>query len=281
MENIKRTIVRLLAVIAAGMAMLLCGLLLGCYGIMGGGEFVPPNPVYYIKCIVEEGKDEYDIDDVSLDILYGFDIACFNNWASGVLPNNSLTSIDYGIFVTAYNCDNYTIEEYNEDYRVIDDKKLFVNLNAIEEGEVNDGALLIEKVPYGFSYGFEMGGQMYHEDKKILNINNLANTDYAVKKNKSTGEAACYMKKNVTLPRGLFLDAEGVIQIDILACIIENNDMESEPYRQIQVYMPDSNRNFNGFTISIKYEVEEDKVYFTDVRPGSDKIIDGTAFNLR
>ena len=277
MENSKKAIESLFAVIAAGMAMLLCGLLLGCYekSEKDNGSTTPAGaaPSSILLKAEMEVKDEYDLDNISMDLIYGFDIDRFQYLIRhrGVISPEYYTLHDYGIYVVA--CDSNV---YRPDIPY-ENLALYDNIISMDESRVKDGVCLIEKISCGLTAGYIDNDIVYDDDNYYLNIDNLRSTEYEAIVDDASDTVSCYKNIHVQLPKDLFTNERGKIDVRIMIIEVweENNNLfirrldANGCYKNI--YMP----------VSFNYEVDCDKVKLSNVKLGEECVVDGTAFNLR
>ena len=267
MENSKKAIVKLFTVIAVAVAILLCGVLFGCGNKqvsereIGDGECATLPPTgFYMKAEIEE-KEEYDIDDISISILYGMDIDLYNSVresaSCGVFDDN--TEIR-GIYITAYDRDAY----WRLQFPHIDYERLYEDFSALEVGSANNGAFLIEEIPYTIDRHISKfePNEMY----QYVAIDILKGTDYecSVSYNKSY-QITCYKKINVKLPRELFTSDSGRIMID-LSVLAYNNDSLFAIFEELEVT-----------PIRFDYIVEGNKVAISNIYLGTDSVVEATS----
>ena len=266
MEKVKRTIVKLFAVIAVAVALLLCGALLGCGEKNGddGIKEVPDSPLmngFYIKAEMQEGE-QCAINDITIDLIYGVDIDHFNNIAHGYNVYHHLE--DCGIYVCAYNCDGYPYENFDEE-------KLYADLSTLEEGAVKDGALLIEEIPYCYTNGYMLGDKLMFEDERFLSLNNLKGTEYEATVNNEPHQITCYKRQTVYLPRELFIADDGCLFIDVIVCGSYRRD-DNAYFRPIG--------DLCQYPIRFDYNVADDKIIFSKITAGEESVVYGTKNSL-
>ena len=272
MENSKRTISRLFAVIAVGVTILLCGLLLGCYGRVCG-EFVYPDSGVLLKAEMEV-KDEYDIDDVSMDLIYGFDIDRLLTLVHDKMLNGNQN--ECGIYLVAFDSSvNRVISP--DDY-----KNLYNIIVAIEDSRVKDGVYLIEEIPCGLTNGYIENDKVYYEDAFFIDVENFRSTEYEAIVNKKSNKVICNKKKTVNLPSELFVNKSGHIEIRMM---VFRSIMYGEEQR---VYIIDQNSAYAYNKrkpvykpVAFDYVVEDGKVLLSNIELGEDCVIDGTTLGLQ
>ena len=284
MENSKKAIERLFAVIAAGMAMLLCGLLLGCYekSEKDNGSTTPaegPPPSILLKSEMEE-KDEYDIDGVSIDLIYGIDIDKFNSLAQllGRMNTDYYTLHDYGIYVVA--CDSVAFHMHSPN----DVHSLYDNIISMDESRVKDGVYLIEEIPCGLSAGCIYKDAVPHndfqfdEDFYYITADNLRSTEYEAIVDETSGTVRCYRSNHVQFPRELFSNKRGKIEVRIMLM-----DVWEDQVQNLHVRILDTNGCYKNIymPVSFNYEVDGDKVKLANVKLGEECVVDGTAYNIQ
>ncbi len=307
MEKVKKTIVKLFAVIAVAIALLMCGVLLGC-GVKPDGEtdnknpidtvtpggdgvddeeqqkpadtdehndgiiMVPESPAMngcHIKVECEE-ECKFDIDEVLMDLIYGVDIDLFNNMARGTFAQQRLENC--GIYFCAYNLDDYFYKSEGKNSGIFNHEKLYANLSSLENGDVKDGVYLIEKIPHEFKNGYYLGDKLMYADEQFLTLDNLIDTDYEAEIKDNPYAVICHKRITVELPRELFTAESGRIYINVLG--YGNYCRDDRVYVNTIADGPCSRIIFD-------YKVIGDEVMITVLRSGCSDIVDSTHLNLK
>ncbi len=300
MDKIKKTIVKLFAVMVVAIATLLCGVLLGC-GLKtddeigkpidtsdtiesdnGNGDVdtqnptdninpddvvttvppsLPPNGVYLSAKIDE--KEEYDIDDISIELLCGIDIDLFNNCGHGaVIKDGNEEKVKNGLSIIAY--DNSKYIDVKKPLSGFDYEMLYDDLTALEVGSATDGAFLIEEIPFTID---ERVSKRYPEKIcQCVSLENFKGTEYDCTKNKD--EIVCHKKFNLKFPVELFSKDSGFIYVD-MALLTE--DCRDEKRVANVFCLSDF-----GSLVRFEYSKNGDKIVFSYVELGSSCIVDGT-----
>ncbi len=297
MDKIKKTIVKLFAVMVVAIATLLCGVLLGCglktddeIGNQNPSDTVTPKPDeevnsgdngtgkvdesvdkrkkgysgLCIKADIEE-KEEYDIDDVTIQLIYGVDIDKFN-YASYSCSASEYYNGTPQIFVSAYNLNEYRCEKVSgfPDYDEL--SRLGTSLMSMSVGDINDGVYLIDAMPCDITNKYELGGEVYVFEDKFLNCDVLKDTEYEGIVTYPY-EVTCNKKVEITLPRELFTNDSGKIEIGFHAYA----ELDGRIIMVLKNLMKADEK-----PISFDYTVDGDKVRLSNILLGTPFAVDGT-----
>ncbi len=270
MEKVKNTIVKLFAVIAVAVALLMCGVLLGCGLKTDDGadnitdDLVAPPTGVHLAAKIDE-KEEYDIDDISIELLYGIDIDLFNSCRHGnVLKNGKEENVTRKLSIIAYDDSKYYDGSKSID-SCFDRKGLYNDLTALEIGGANDGAYFIEDIPFILDE-WDLNGHS-KDVYQHMSVENLKGTEYECTINRNPREYVCNKKIDIKLPRELFVSDSGYIYIDMVVLMEDNSDGNRIVFSELSNY---------GETVRFGYEKQDNKVKLPQPLLGSPFVVDGT-----